>query len=193
MRSKVDHTGRGFVVRSILAVLRHNDASRNPNGLNAPRTAIMAREIGRTLDCPMSDVNAALKVLRRDGLVRDRRRLSVNGKRLPREYRLTEAGLRATKAMDPMVFDDDYGLPYGCTGHYREDVDHGDVLTHTGPCEVHPVGCALACQVDGVHTREPGCQLHVPPAPAGAACPPECSEAHTYGPGCLLATAAVQP
>ena len=185
-RRKVDISGLGFVARSILVVLRHNDASSNPNGLNAPRCAIMAREIGRTLDCPMSDVNAALRMLRRDGLVRDRRPLSVNGKRLPRQYRLTEPGLARTKGLDPMTFDD-HGLPVGCTGHYREDIDHGDVLTHTVlPCPVHPVGCPLACQVDGQHTREPGCQLNVPPAPPGAVCPPECAEAHTYGPGCLL-------
>ena len=37
-------------------------------------------------------------------------------------------------------YGDDYAVPPGCTGYYREDADWGDVLTHApgrGPCPVH--------------------------------------------------------
>lgn len=62
--------------------------------------------------------------------------------------------------------EDDPLMPVdGCTGYYREDPDWGDVLTHPRACPVHTFGCSLECQVTAVHTREPGCQLHIPPTP----------------------------
>lgn len=43
----------------------------------------------------------------------------------------------------------DMQLPEGCTGHYREDIDRGDVLVHTTRCPVHthtplPLGAPLS-------------------------------------------------
>lgn len=50
------------------------------------------------------------------------------------------SGLDGVEPTTGAPYGDDYAVPPGCTGYYREDLDWGDVLTHNPhgePCPVH--------------------------------------------------------
>lgn len=115
---------------------------RGPDGIVAS-TVVRDRSTGRLIEVPGGPVTA------RRGRQYENDQIhppSVPVRVVPPEHRVcrerTEEEQAAIDAVAPTTgspYGDEFWVPDGCTGYYREDADWGDVMTHdpARPCSVH--------------------------------------------------------